>query len=198
MVWNEGSWDDEGNPTGLPSELSEAGDKFNYIWCIVRLEKSWGHMHIAPVHNVPTILRTHSFYSKENNKPLPRWFWRHAEEEPNRPDLDKMESNYEYEYEIQNIPDSYYDCIKNAPTLEIDSEVTEFLYWLDTSDHWGFDLLGTMHNKIENTFPPKLKVINSDPQKLRIYEELKSMSYSDLENLLINWIGKEEILKSMM
>lgn len=36
MNWNEGSWDEDGNPMGLPSHDPESG-KFKYVWYIVRL-----------------------------------------------------------------------------------------------------------------------------------------------------------------
>ena len=87
--------------------------------------------------------------------------------------------------------------VRETPDIEVDKDIADFLYWLDTSDHWGFELWGTMHHKLENTFAPKLKTINNDPDKLKVYTKLKEMSYKDLDIIIINWVGKEDILRGL-
>ena len=87
--WIEGSWDKDGNRTGVPSELDDDGLKDRYIWITIALRSDWGMIHPITVANSKSVLRSMSAYHESRNEPFPRWMWKQMEVEPDKPEWEE-------------------------------------------------------------------------------------------------------------
>lgn len=89
------------------------------------------------------------------------------------------------------------DKIKKVPDIEISEEISTLLDWLDTSDRWGDDLVMYLHYEFEDLSPSKAKLLEEYPDLFETYSKLKDLEYRELDNIIVNWVGKEEVLSSI-
>jgi hypothetical protein len=83
---------------------------------------------------------------------------------------------------------------RNVPTQAVEKRFHCFFDWLDTGDAWGWELVNYLQSKIANSDRWRGEVPKRHEKEA---QEVLALGPQEVEALVVNWVGKEEIERSL-